>query len=112
MTVIVFLGIEIDTVKGVIRLPEEKLRRLQREIRTWRGRRVCTKQELLSLIGQLQHAGGQGGEDLFEEDDFMGWTMGLQMPCHVTGYHPSGCRSRMQARSRHRFLQGCSRHLW
>ena len=56
VTVIVFLGIEIDTVEGMTRLPEEKLRRLQREIRVWRGRHVCTKRELLSLIGQLQHA--------------------------------------------------------
>lgn len=55
-TVLVFLGIEVDTVEGVIRLPEEKLRRLQREIRAWKGRRTCTKRELLSLIGQLQHA--------------------------------------------------------
>lgn len=54
--VIIFLGIEIDSVKGVIRLPGEKLRRLQREIRLWKGRRTCTKRELLSLIGQLQHA--------------------------------------------------------
>ena len=55
-TVIVFLGIEIDTSKGELRLPREKLRRLQREIRMWKGRRSCTKRELLSLIGQLQHA--------------------------------------------------------
>ena len=51
-----FLGIEIDTETGQVRLPEEKLRRLQREIREWQGRRSCTKRELLSIIGQLQHA--------------------------------------------------------
>ena len=51
-----FLGIELDTRAGEVRLPKEKLTRLQREIRVWDGRRSCTKRELLSLIGQLQHA--------------------------------------------------------
>ena len=53
---LVFLGIVIDAVEGVLRLPEEKLRRLQRTIREWESRRTCTKRELLSIIGQLQHA--------------------------------------------------------
>ena len=53
---ITFLGIELDTEKGELRLPEEKLLRLQREIRRWTSRRSCTKRDLLSLIGQLQHA--------------------------------------------------------
>ena len=55
-TVLTFLGIEIDTVKHELRLPAEKLRRLQETIAAWRGRKRCSKQELLSLIGQLQHA--------------------------------------------------------
>ena len=54
--VLTFLGIELDTVAMTLRLPEEKLRRLQREIGRWTERRGCTKRELLSLIGQLQHA--------------------------------------------------------
>lgn len=54
--IIVFLGIELDTVAMEIRLPQEKLRRLQQEITRWRDRLSCTKRELLSLIGQLQHA--------------------------------------------------------
>ena len=53
MQVITFL---VDTRVGEVRLPKEKLTRLQREIRVWDGRRSCTKRELLSLIGQLQHA--------------------------------------------------------
>ena len=40
----------------IVRLPREKLHRLQREISKWAGRRSCSKRELLSLIGQLQHA--------------------------------------------------------
>ena len=41
-TVITFSGMEIDTVERVLMLPEEKLRRLQREIERWKGRRCCT----------------------------------------------------------------------
>ena len=55
-TKLCFLGIELDTEAGIARLPQEKLERLQAEIRRWAGRRSCTKRELLSLIGQLQHA--------------------------------------------------------
>ena len=55
--VITFLGIEVDTVAQEVRLPMEKLRRLQREIRSWSSRKSCTNRELLSLVGQLQHAG-------------------------------------------------------
>lgn len=57
-TVLTFLWIdsEIDSGAGVVRLPSEKLRRLQSCISTWTNRRSCTKCELLSLIGQLQHA--------------------------------------------------------
>ena len=55
-TVINFLGIQIDTQEGVLRLPAEKLSRLRLLITAWRGRKCCIKRELLSLIGQLQHA--------------------------------------------------------
>ena len=54
--VITFLGIMIDLVAGILRLPEEKVARLSQTIREWGDRRSCTKRELLSLIGQLQHA--------------------------------------------------------
>ena len=55
-TLLVFLGIEIDNRAMEVRLPTEKLHRLQQEIEKWQYRRACTKSELLSLIGQLQHA--------------------------------------------------------
>ena len=51
-----FLGIELDTMERRIRLPPNKLDRLQREIARWSRTRSTTKRELLSLIGQLQHA--------------------------------------------------------
>ena len=53
---ITFLGIEIDTVAGVLRLPRDKLLRLQRMVQQWTGRRACTRRELESLIGTFQHA--------------------------------------------------------
>ncbi len=55
-TKLVFLGIEIDSVSMTISLPPEKLSRLRAMIRDWESKRSCTKRELLSLIGYLQHA--------------------------------------------------------
>lgn len=55
-TNIVFLGILIDTEKGELRLPQEKLTQLQAMLAQWRGRKACRKRELLSLIGSLSHA--------------------------------------------------------
>ena len=55
-TYLVFLGILIDTQKMEISLPEQKLARLKEIIVTWRDRKDCTKRELQSLIGHLQHA--------------------------------------------------------
>ena len=53
---LVFLGIGLDTAKLELHLPDEKLRRLVDMISSWQARRSCTKKELLSLIGHLQHA--------------------------------------------------------
>ncbi len=55
-TKLVLLGIEIDSVSMTISLPPEKLSRLRAMIRDWESKRSCTKRELLSLIGYLQHA--------------------------------------------------------
>ena len=55
-TSLCFLGILLDTERMELRLPEGKLRRLQALVRDWKGRKRCQKRQLLSLIGQLQHA--------------------------------------------------------
>ena len=55
-TVITFLGIELDADRLQLRLPDEKLQRLRQTIRAWQHKKVCMKRDLLSLIGQLQHA--------------------------------------------------------
>ena len=54
--VLTFLGIEIDTGHMVLRLPRDKLVRLQQLIASWISRKAATKRDLLSLIGELSHA--------------------------------------------------------
>ena len=51
-----FLGIQLDTIAMTASLPKHKLQRLQDMLVTWHDRKACTKQELLSLVGVLQHA--------------------------------------------------------
>ena len=55
-TSLTFLGIEVDTLAMELRLPQEKLERLKEAIKAWQARKSCTKRELQSLVGQLQHA--------------------------------------------------------
>ena len=55
-TCLVFLGIEIDSVKGELRLPHDKRTRLQTLLQQWGDRKVCSRKELESLIGLLNHA--------------------------------------------------------
>ena len=54
--VLLFLGIEVDTTSSTLKLPPEKLGRLKSVVTSWQLRKCCRKRELLSLIGQLQHA--------------------------------------------------------
>ena len=54
--VITFLGIIIDTLQGQLHLPEDKLQRMMQIVSEWLPRKVCTRRELESLIGTLQHA--------------------------------------------------------
>ena len=55
-TCLTFLGIEIDTMALQLRLPQVKLVELRALVSTWMGKRSCTKKELESLVGKLQHA--------------------------------------------------------
>jgi len=50
------LGIELDSVQQVARLPAEKLAALKNLIQLWRSKRWCTRRQLESLIGHLHHA--------------------------------------------------------
>ena len=51
-----FLGIFIDTHSFELRLPAEKLARLQESLHLWVDKRSCTRKELESLLGHLSHA--------------------------------------------------------
>lgn len=53
---VVFLGILIDTLSFQLRLPHEKLQRLQDLLRSWETKKTTTRRELESLIGHLSHA--------------------------------------------------------
>ena len=55
-TCLVFLGIEIDTVNFVLRLPIQKLHRLKAQLQRWARLKCCRKKDLQSLIGQLHDA--------------------------------------------------------
>ena len=55
-TCLTFLGIDIDSRTMEIRLPQVKLARLKEEVRAWGEKKSCTKRELQSLTGHLQHA--------------------------------------------------------
>ena len=55
-TSITFLGLELDSVSLEVRLPQDKLSSLRALLKSWKGRKVCRKRELLSLIGSLSHA--------------------------------------------------------
>ena len=55
-TCLVFLGIELDTRAGELRLPSVKLQRLHTLLTQWGDKRSCTRKELESLVGLLNHA--------------------------------------------------------
>ena len=55
-TCLIFLGIEIDTQALELRLPADKLIRVQTTVREWLGKKAARKRELESLLGLLQHA--------------------------------------------------------
>ena len=53
VTCIVCLGIEIDSIEQIVKLPADKLSELMSMLDFWCNRRKCMKRELLSLIGKL-----------------------------------------------------------
>ena len=51
-----FLGIEMDTLSFQLRLPVAKLSALKSLIAQWQTKRRCSKRDLQSLLGHLNHA--------------------------------------------------------
>ncbi len=54
--VITFLGIEIDTAKMEVRLPQNKLDELRSILKKWKGMKSCRRRDLESIVGSLNHA--------------------------------------------------------
>ena len=52
---ITFLGMELDTVAGVIRLPNDKLSELQELLNTWHRKTNCIMKDLKSIMGLLSY---------------------------------------------------------
>ena len=55
-TTIMYLGIQLDTVAGTLSLPPAKLQRVRNLLDEWGDKKVCSRRELESLIGALNHA--------------------------------------------------------
>ena len=55
-TCLPFLGIILDSELMEVRLPDDKLARIQELLITWLDKKKATKREILSLVGLLQHA--------------------------------------------------------
>ena len=51
-----FLGIEIDTLKQTLSITEDRMNDLVCELQAWQSVSVCTKRQLLSIIGKLSFA--------------------------------------------------------
>ena len=50
-TCLTFLGIEIDSIAKELRLPHDKLTRLSQLLRQWQLKKVCSREQLESLLG-------------------------------------------------------------
>ena len=55
-TCLTFLGMEVDTDRLELCLPQEKLQRVKQMVQEWMGRKAARRRELESLLGLLQHA--------------------------------------------------------
>ena len=53
---LIFLGIEIDSVAMELRLPHNKLHTLKELLSEWQFKKVCSREQLESLLGHLNHA--------------------------------------------------------
>ena len=52
-TQVVCLGVLIDTERGSISIPDDKLTQICDTVKQWQGKRVCTKRQLQSILGQM-----------------------------------------------------------
>jgi hypothetical protein len=81
-TTLTFLGLELDTKKFEIRLPQDKLTNLQQEIRSFQGKNSVTLKALQSLIGKLNFACKVVPPGRTFLRRLIDLTIGLQKPYH------------------------------
>ena len=55
-TTLTFLGIKLESVSMVMRLPRSKLEHLKASLDRWLGKNLARKRQLQSIIGQLSNA--------------------------------------------------------
>ena len=55
-TILTFLGIELDSVQQLARLPPDKVDHILRLLQQWSQKKTCTRRDLESLISSLHHA--------------------------------------------------------
>ena len=55
-TCLTVLGIELDSIALQAHLPKDKFDRIAAHLESWSLKRYCTRKELESLLGNLQHA--------------------------------------------------------
>ena len=80
--VIQYLGIEIDTIRKTVKLPNEKLDKCKTEIRSLLERKKCSLRELQSLLGLLQFACRVIVPGRTFLQNLYGLTMGCSKPYH------------------------------
>ena len=76
--VITFLGMELDSLRMEVRLPQDKLTRLKQLLTDWSCRKAGKKRDLLSLIGYLQHA----SKAVRQGRSFLRWLINLSTTAH------------------------------
>lgn len=47
----IYLGVQIDTLEMVIRLPDSKIEKIRAELRFWENRRKATRKHMQRLVG-------------------------------------------------------------
>ena len=52
-TQVICLGVLIDSIKGTIQIPPQKLKQILDTVRQWSSRSYCSKRQLQSLLGLL-----------------------------------------------------------
>lgn len=81
--VMTVLGIELDSVAQVARLPDDKLLAIQDMVHSWLPRKWCTRPDLEGLISHLHHA----AKVVWPHQTFLCWMIDL-LCCFWTKYHP------------------------